>query len=400
MAALVFLLKTSQTKKSFMAEEVIFERKKGRRGKIYFLIFFLLFMAIILMIYLYFRGQIVGQLNSNANFNLNNENEAAGQWQMLVHTQAKYQLKIPPSWLAKETGNDLLITSSDDNADLQPIKKARLGIQLVANPADQPVASWWQGLYANNQVGDYTKEVKPVVIAGTIGEQRVLETPGSNPLDLDYQILVNYQKIIYVFTVITEGYAKKDFQSTLEEIIESFKFPVAAPSILNLPAANPPAIATSSASLIIYPDWQLYESQDLGFKIEYPTTWHIYNQGAVTNDPNYWQIIFEDLKYQGKEIERPYIAVAVLKNQNNLNDWFNLQKEALGEANLLYNENYKVNDFEGIMFTSAGLGLNYSFATLFDNKIYHLWSLNFFPGDDTLMIYFKMLDSFRLLAIP
>lgn len=379
--------------------EISFERKKSYRGKVYFLIITILIIAIISVAFYYFQKQIINQAALNNNLSINNINqEPTIIWQNFTHSQAGYQLKIPADWFTKEVGSDLLVTSYDQTKSIKPIKKAKLGIQLVNNPTNLTEEEWWQSFHQSTKEPDYTKETKEIIIDNELGLKKIMESPIANPLDLDYSIIVNQQKVIYVMTMITEGYAKNDYQEILEEMIKSFQFPDILPATLTLPltttTSTPPQLELLP---LIYSGWQKYENQEQGFKIEYPANWHVYNEGSVPNLPDYWQIIFEDQKYTGQEIERPYIAVGILKNQNSLTDWFSLQKEALNEINILYNENYQVNDLEGIMYTSGGLGLSYNFATLFNNKIYRIWSLNFFPADDTLMIYFKMLDSFRLL---
>lgn len=368
------------------------------------MVFCLLFIFLLAFGYYYFSNNIV---NSNsANQNLLGDNlglinqEAEIEWQTYQHSQAGYGLMIPADWHKKEIGNDLIISSYNIDGKITPEKNAKLEIQLVANPGEQNPDDWWADLLAAGNKQDYTKDKQTITINGRDGLKRILEEPSSNPLDLDYFIFVNENKIIYIFKVTTQGYAKKDYQNILNEVILSFKFPINNQPPINLPTNNattsPATLSQLNAS---YNGWLLYQNIELGFQIEYPPDWHIYSEGEIKEVSGLWQIIFEDQKYQGQEIDRPYVALSVLGAQNNLLNWFNGQKADLEGVNLLYNENYKLNDLDGIMYSTGGMGINYNFATFFDNKIYRIWNLNFFPADDTMMIYFKMLDSFRLLPV-
>ncbi len=379
-------------------EEVNFQRTKRFSTKIYFILGFFLFLFIIGFTYNYLIKQIGKEtVNQNLNFNTN-LNSAAEliSWKTINNN---YNLKIPTSWFTTGGERSLLISSYNSEEKVIPEKRAKLEIQLVENPENLDPEKWWSGLYPDWKREEGEKEI---VIDQEIGVKKINKGPGTNPLDLNYFIIVNHQKTIYVFTITTWGYSAKDYERILDEIIQSFIFAVPPPEPANLPLTNSSLTPTSTVDILsqtnfAYQNWQVYENKEQGFKIEYPPTWHIYNEGVVPGTDNYWQIIFEDKKYTGQEIERPYIAIGVLKNQNSLTEWFNLQKEEFSGTNLLYNENYKLNDYEGVMYSTGGLGLSSNFAMLFDNKIYRIWNLNFFPADDTLMIYFKMLDSFRLL---
>lgn len=381
-------------------EEVNFQRKKRFSIKFYFLLGFFVFLIIIGFTYNYLIKQI-NKETTNQNLNLvTNLNAAADliSWKTINNN---YTIKIPTSWFTTGGERSLSISSYNTEEKIIPEKRAKLEVQLVENPENLAPESWWSSIYPDWQNEEGEKEM---VIDQEIGVKKINKGPGTNPLDLNYFIIVNHQKIMYVFTVTTWGYSAKDYEEILDEIIQSFVFGNTPPEPANLTLTNSSLAPTSTVDILgqtnlAYQNWQVYENKDQGFKIEYPSTWQIYNEGVVAGVDNYWQIIFEDKKYAGQELERPYIAVGVLKNQNSLTDWFNSQKEELAGTNLLYNENYKLNDYEGIMYSTGGLGLSYNFATLFNNKIYRLWSLNYFPADETLMIYFKVLDSFRLLPV-
>jgi hypothetical protein len=381
-------------------EEVNFQKKNSPRKKFYFLIFFLIFLAILSGAYYYFQNQAIVSLNKNLiednNIINDNLNSADGtiKWQTVKQSAANYQINIPQDWFAKEIGNDLLISSYDKNQAATPTLRAEILIQLINNPNNQDPELWWAGMQAAGGQKTQVTKNEDLLIDHEAAVIKSIADPSVSVLDTNEIILTNHEKIIYIFNIKTYGYSKKDYDQVLNQIISSFSFP-AAPVNLNLNTAQP--LSTSTISALNNQDWSWYESNDQGFKIEYPADWHIYSEGPVTGVSDLWQIIFEDKKYQGQEKPRPYIAVSIYKNQPSLNNWFDLQKEALNDNNLLYNYNYKINDLDGIMYSTSGEALGYNFATIFEGRIYRIWSLNSFPADDTLMDYFKMLDSFRLI---
>lgn len=375
-----------------------FQRKKRSPLKYYLLIVFIITFIIIGAAFSFFMKQVKeGDIdNQNYNFLEDLNSEDTEDWLKVTHSQLGYSLEMPADWYKKEIGKDLVITSYDDDENIKPIKRARLEIQLVDNPLDIGVEDWWTGLYQASESQDNTKTTESITINQITGSKKIIEGPDSNPKDLTFVVLVNYNKTMYVFSASTQGYTEEEYQATLNNIILSFNFS----SIASLSWSLPTNMATTTIldqEGLVNKNWQLYKNQELGFSIEYPPAWHIYSEGEVLEVGDYWQILFEDKKFEGQSVERPYIAVSVLKNQNNLNEWFDLQKEALGATNLLYNENYNLNSIEGIMYSSGGLGVSYSFATFNNNNIYRVWSLTFFPAGDTLLNYFKMLDSFRFL---
>jgi len=378
--------------------EIEFQRKPRKPMKIYVLLAIVIFLILISLGFSYFMKQVNSDLDNNANLNfLNNvNNQQETSWQTIVHDQIGYQIDIPTSWYSRESGSDLLISSYDLTQSIKPTKKANFEIQLVANPLDLSMEDWWQALYQEGEDSDYVQGSKNILIDNQPAVKKTIVEPDASPLDVNYTVLVKHEGNMYVFNMLTEGYTAKQYEDVFETMLASFHFPKqeVASNLNNTNSETNEEAVQVPANL----GWQIYQNTEKGFQIEFPDSWHIYSEGEVPMVSDVWQIIFEDQKYAGQQIERPYIAVSVIENQNSLSEWFDIQKESLAGSNLLYNDSYTLNDLEGVMYTSGGLGVGYNFATLYNNRIYRIWSLTFFPADDTLMNFFKMLDSFKLIT--